>query len=135
MKKLCMILSLMLALAMLVGCEATVKSYAATLLATSQRGDEAKMEFATFKGNYDFKLTRDDPAEHTLDLEVSLGEGELRIYIEANGKKELLRTVKGGEVCDEVIALGAEYDNEKTVRIIIETEDKCKKGELEFEYN
>ena len=135
MKKFVILLALMLVLLMLCSCGGYVKSYSATVLITSCRGDEASMEFSTFKGSYHFKLKRDGAAEHTLDLEAELGEGEMNVYIGVDGEKELLRTVKGGESYDETITLDAKYDNEKTVYVILESTDKCVDGDFEFEYN
>lgn len=135
MKKVGFVLVLILTLAMLCGCSGYVKNYSATILITSCHGDEASMEFDTFKGTYHFKLRRDDAAEHTLDFESSLAEGEMNIYIGVNGEKELLRTVKGGEAYDETIALSDQYDNEKTIYVILESTGKCVDGDFEFEYN
>ena len=135
MKIACFILILVLVLGMLCGCVGYVNRYAATILITSTRGDEASMEFYTFQGTRYFVLRRDDPAEHTLDLEASLAEGQMHIYIGVGGEKELLLTVKGGESYDETITLDPKYDNEKTICVILETTGKCVDGEFEFEYN
>ena len=135
MKKVYIALALILMLAMLCGCEGYIKNYSATILITSCQGDEASMEFDTFKGTYNFKLRRDDAAEHTLDFEASLVEGEINVYIGVNGEKELLRTVKSGESYDETITLDEKYDNEKTIYIILESVGKCADGDFEFEYN
>lgn len=135
MKKISFSLVLILILGMLCSCGGYVKSYAATLLITSCYGDEASMKFDTFKGKYNFKLKRDGTAEHTLDLEASLDEGEINIYIGVDGDKELLRTVKSGESYDETILLDDKYDNEKTIYVILESTGKCADGEFEFEYN
>ena len=135
MKKICFMLALILTLVMLCSCGGYVKSYSATIMITSCLGDEASMEFDTFKGTYHFKLRRDDIAAHTLDLEASLAEGEMNIYIGVDGEKELLRTVKGGESYDETITLNDKYDNEKTIYVILESTDKCVEGDFEFEYN
>ncbi len=135
MKKISLALVWMLILVMLCGCGGYVKNYSATLLITSCQGDEASMEFATFKGSYHFKLKRDGAAEHTLDLEASLAEGEMNVYIGVDGEKELLRTVRGGEAFDETITLDAKYDNEKTIYVILESTDKCVDGDFELEYN
>lgn len=135
MKKISFALVLILTLSILCSCNGYVTSYSATFLITSSIGDEASMEFRTFKGTYNFKLSRDDVAEHTLDLEASLAEGEMNVYIGVNGEKELLRTVKSGDFCDETIALDEKYDNEKTIYIILESVGKCKNGDFEFEYN
>ena len=135
MKKACFLLVLIFSLFMLCSCEGYVKSYSATILITSDHGDEASMKFDTFKGTYNFKLRRDDDADHTLNLKASLAEGEMNVYIGVDGKKELLRTVKGGESCDETITLDDKYDNEKTIYVILESTDKCIDGDFEFEYN
>ena len=135
MKKACFVLVLILTLFMLCGCGGYVKSYSATILITSGQGNEASMKFDTFKGSYNFKLKRDGAAEHTLDLDASLGEGEMNVYIGVGGEKELLLTVKGGESYDETITLAEKYDTEKTIYIILESVGKCIDGDFEFEYN
>jgi hypothetical protein len=135
MKKIGFVLVLVLTLALLCSCDGYIKSYSATILITSCHGDEANMEFDTFKGTYNFKLRRDSTAEHTLDLEASLAEGEMNVYIGVDGEKELLRTVKGGESYDETITLNDKYDNEKTIYVILESTGKCVNGDFEFEYN
>ena len=135
MKKACFTLALIVILFMLCSCGGYVKSYAATILITSGHGDEASMKFDTFKGSYNFKLKRDGNPEHTLDIDASLAEGEMNVYIGVGGEKELLLTVKGGETYDETITLAEKYDTEKTIYIILESEGKCADGDFEFEYN
>ena len=135
MKKTCCVLALFLMLFMLCSCGGYINSYSAFLLITSSHGDEASMKFDTFKGSYNFKLKRDGDAEHALDLNASLGEGEINVYIGVGGEKELLLTVKGGESYDETITLAEKYDNEKTIYIILESTGKCVDGDFEFEYN
>ena len=135
MKKACFVLALILTLFMLCSCGGYVKSYSATILITSGHGNEASMKFDTFKGSYNFKLKRDGAAEHTLDFDASLGDGEMNVYIGVGGEKELLLTVKGGETYDETITLAEKYDTEKTIYIILESEGKCADGDFEFEYN
>ena len=58
MKKIGFVLVLTLILVVLCICGGYVKSYSATILITSCQGDEASMEFNTFKGTYNFKLKR-----------------------------------------------------------------------------
>ena len=135
MKKACFTLALIVILFMLCSCGGYVKSYAATILITSGHGDEASMKFDTFKGSYNFKLKRDGNPEHTLDIDASLAEGEMNVYIGVGGEKELLLTVKGGENYDKTITLAEKYDNEKAIYIILESVGKCVDGDFEFEYN
>ena len=135
MKKACFVLVLILTLFTLCGCGGYVKSYSATILITSSHGDEASMKFDTFKGSYNFKLKRDGNPEHTLDIDASLAEGEMNVYIGVGGEKELLLTVKDGDSYDEMITLPEKYDNEKTIYIILDSVGKCIDGDFEFEYN
>ena len=135
MKKVCFALLIVLTLATLCGCSGYVKNYSATILITSCHGDEASMEFDTFSGTYNFKLKRDGVAEHTLDIEATLDEGEMKVYIGVDGEKELLRIIKGGKSYDETIILNDKYDNEKTIYVVLESTDKCINGDFEFEYN
>ncbi|MDO4731041.1 MAG: hypothetical protein Q4B14_02800 [Clostridia bacterium] len=135
MKQFCFVLVLTFTLVMLCSCSGYVNSYSATILITSCEGDEANMEFDAFKGTYNFKLRGDGVDDRTLDFEASLAEGEMNIYIGVDGKKELLRTVKGGEYYDETITLDGKYDNKKTIYIILESVGKCMDGDFEFEYN
>ena len=134
MKKISFVLVLILALVTLCSCGGYVKNYSATILITSCQGDEASMEFDTFKGTYNFKLRRDGSAEHILDYEASLAEGEMNVYIGVSGEKELLFAIKGGESFDTKISLDSKYDNEKKVYIILESIGKCVDGDFEFEY-
>ena len=135
MKKVCFVLLIIFTLATLCGCSGYVKNYSATILITSCHGDEASMEFDTFNGTYNFKLKRDGVAEHTLDIEATLDEGEMKVYIGVDGEKELLRTIKGGKSYDETIILNDKYDNEKTIYVVLESTGKCINGDFEFEYN
>lgn len=135
MKKACVAWVLIVTLVMLCGCGNYVKHYSATILITSCQGNEASMEFATFRGTYSFKLRRDDTAEHTLDLAASLAEGEMNVYIGVDGGKEYLLTVKGGETYDDTITLDEKYDGEQTVYIILEAAGKCVDGDFAFAYN
>ena len=134
MKKISFVLVLILALVTLCSCGGYVKNYSATILITSCQGDEAGMEFDTFKGTYNFKLRRDGSAEHILDYEASLAEGEMNVYIGVSGEKELLFTIKGGESFDTKISLDSNYDDEKKVYIILESIGECVDGDFEFEY-
>ena len=132
MKKIGFILVLILTLTLLCSCGGYVKNYSATILITSCQGDEASMEFDTFDGTYHFKLRKDSEAAHTLDFQAGLVEGAMNIYIGVDGEKELLRSVKFGEIYDETITLDDKYDNEKVIYIILETAGKCVDGNFKF---
>lgn len=135
MKKTFVALVLVLALVMLCGCDGYIKSYSATFLVTSSVGDEASMKFGTFNGEYKLEVSRRGTAKNTLDIEASLGEGEMNVYISVDGEKDLLFTIWGGKSYDETINLKEKYANKKTVYIILESVGKCTNGDFEFEYN
>lgn len=135
MKKICFKIMLIFTLIMLCSCNYYIKSYSATILITSCYGDEASMKFNTFKGTYNFKLRRDDTAEHNIDCKASLVEGQMNIYISVSSEKELLFTINGGESLDKIITLDSKYDDAKKVYIIIESIGKCVNGDFNFEYN
>ena len=50
MKRVCIVWALILTLFLFCGCGGYVKSYSATILITSCHGNEANMEFDSFKG-------------------------------------------------------------------------------------
>ena len=135
MKKACFALAPVLLLLILCSCGGYIKSYSATFLITSCQGNEASMKFDTFQGTYPFKLRRDGISGHTLDLEASLAEGEMHIYMGVGSEKELLLTLKGGEFYDKTVTLDDKYRNEKTVYVILETTGKCVGGDFAFEYD
>ena len=135
MKKISFALVLILALVTLCGCEGYVNKYMASYLVTSCLGNEADMEFKSFDGVYNLRLRRDGVAEHTLDYEASLAEGEMNVYIGIDGDKELLFTIKGGESLDAKITLDSKYDEAEKIYIILESEGKCSGGDFEFEYD
>lgn len=135
MKKLCLALALVFILLALCSCSGYVNSYSATFLAVSSVGDEADIEFKTFKGTYNLKLTRDDADDRTLEYQASLAEGEINVYIGVGGEKDLLFTIKGGESAKAAVPLDNKYAGEKRVYIIIESVGKCADGDLEFEYD
>lgn len=135
MKKTYFILFMMFALTIFCSCGGYVKSYVATILITSSHGDEANMKFDTFKGTYNFKLKSDDFEENSIDIEASLGEGTMNIYIGTDGEKELILTLNSCEAFEKTIFLDEKYSNKKTVYIILESNGKCFNGDFEFEYN
>ena len=47
----------------------------------------------------------ENESDHTLDCEVSLAEGETKVYIGVGGEKELLFAIKGGESYNGTITL------------------------------
>ena len=135
MKNVLVAFILMFALILLCACDGNISSYSATLLITTSNGDSASMQFHTFRGTRSFKLKTSDVGDRAIDFKASLAEGEMNVYISVDGEKELLVTVKGGESYNEAIALDEKYNNEKTISIILESEDKSVDGSFKFEYN
>ncbi len=136
MKKLSLITVLISLTVTLFGCgNGYVNKYAAKMMQTSCWDDEASMEFSDFKGVYHFKLKGNNDSDHTLEYDADLGEGEVNVYVGVNGEKELLFTIKGGESCDQTVALGDQYDGVKTIYVIVESENKSSNGDFEFDFD
>ena len=136
MKKLSFILAIVLLAATLFGCgNGYVNKYTAKMMQTSCWDDEASMEFSVFKGVYHFKLKGKNDSDHTLEYDASLGEGEVNVYVGANGERELIFTIKGGESYDNTISLDDKYDGAKTIYVIVESENNSSNGDFEFEYD
>jgi len=133
MKKIGLLFALVLCLVMLVGCDGYVNSYSAVGMIKSVWGDEASLEFGSFQGTYNYKMKTVQSSDHTIDYGASLTEGEMNVYIDVDGEKELLFNIKGGESLDTSKALEDKYDDAKSIRIIVETVGKCKGGEFEFD--
>lgn len=138
MKKIVCVLAVLLCIcicisAVFCGCDGYTDSYSAVAMVRSVQRDEASWTFGSFDGTLHFKLKAEQENNQIMDYEASLGEGEMNIYIDADGEKELLFTIKGGETLDAEQALGDTYNGAKTIRVIAESVGKCKDGNFKFD--
>ena len=80
-------------------------------------------EFYQLDGTCVFKLKKTDGGEGDLHYIASLEEGEINVYYDIYGTKELLFNLKAGETVD---SRGGYIERGKTVYIIIETVETSK---------
>ncbi len=115
-------------------CSVYRSSYSAVMLIRSEERNHCEVDFGSLKGTLvmDAKVKSDPELDGTIHYEAELQEGELSVYYDIDGTKELLFTIKGGERVDSrggKVALGDK------VTFIIETVGTAKDGEIELEFD
>ena len=108
-----------------------VSSYKALMFIRQERGDHATVSFSRLEGTYVMKLRlKGEGQEGSIQCTASLGEGEINVYYDSLGVKELLFNLKGGESIDERRGY---FESGRTVYIIIETVTPAKEGKIEID--
>ncbi len=130
-KILCIVLAL-LAL-VLTSCEPYVSSYSAVMMSRSALPGRASVSFGRLEGTYVIKsrVELDGAAEGAISYTASLLEGEINIYYDIYGTKELLLHLSTED--GTASGTGGYIERGKTLYIIIETVTPAK-GELTFLY-
>ncbi len=131
------IFSLFLAVIMLFAlcaCSSYHTSYSATMLLRSEERNHCEVDFGSLAGTLvmDAKVKADPEVDGTIHYEAELREGELSVYYDINGAKELLFTIKGGEKVD---SRGGKVSVGDKVTFIIETVGTAKNGEIELDFD
>ncbi len=117
----------------LFSCSPYKSSYSATMLVKTSHNDECGVHFGTLKGTLvlNTKVT-DEDTDGTIHYEAELDVGEISVYYDVDGTKNLLFTIKGGEEVDGRAGSVAKGDK---VIIIIETNGKAENGEIEIDFD
>lgn len=112
----------------LTGCGKYVASWSASAYAHSNTSDSAFMDFWTFKGTEVLNLQcKNEPG--TLKYSAELKTGKATVYIDHDGEKKELFSIKDGENKE-----GSLPDlKEGKIYILVETDGKCENGEFNFE--
>lgn len=114
-----------------VACSGYVSSYKALMFVRMERGDHGSVSFSHLEGTYVMKLRLSgEGQEGSIQCKASLGEGEINVYYDALGVKELLFNLKAGESIDERRGY---FESGKTVYIIVETVTPAKEGKIEID--
>ncbi len=133
MKKLTIVFLALVILLSFCACSSYQSSYSAAMLVRSEGGDHCEARFGSLKGTLVLKTrVRDRDADGMIHYEAELGEGELSVYYDVNGTKELLFSLKGGERLD---SRGGKVAVGDKVTIIIETVETVKNGEIEIDFD
>ena len=128
------LLCVLLTVAVLCGCSSCTKyvsSYSALGFVRNSGNDSCSAEFYKLDGTCVFKLKSTEDGEGELHYTASLESGEINVYYDANGTKELLFHLNAGESVDEY---GGSFDGKGTIYVIIETVGSAK-GSVEVELN
>ncbi len=130
-------LAFLLCMAMVVllsACSSYKSAYSAVMLIKSESRNHCEVEFGSLTGTLvmDSKVKLDPEVDGTIHYEAELREGEVSVYYDIDGTKELLFTIKGGEKLD---SRGGKVAVGDKVVLIIETNGTAKDGEIELEFD
>ncbi len=101
----------------LASCNGYSSSYVATKFIKQEVNGHCQAEFESLKGRYVFKL-RKSGGDGEISYSGSLEEGELHVYYDSLGTKELLFSLQAGERVEDC---GGYFEGGSTVFIILET--------------
>ena len=109
-----------------------VSHYKAIGLVRVESGDHANISFYSLDGTYVMKLKmKGQGQEGDIHCKASLDEGEINVYYDWLGVKELLFNLKAGESIDERRGY---VESGKTVYVIIETVTPVKEGKISIDF-
>ena len=131
MKKILLCFLCLTLLLSVTACSGYVSSYKALMFVRSEMGDHASISFSGFEGTYVMKLKmKGEGQEGDIHCKASLTEGEINVYYDWLGTKELLFNLKAGESIDERRGY---IESGKTVYIIVETVTPAKEGKISID--
>ncbi len=113
-------------------CSAYKSSYSATMLVRTEGGDHCEVHFGSLNGTLVLNAKVPADTDGSIHYDAELAEGEISVYYDVDGIKELLFTIKGSE---EVDSRGGSVKKGDKVTIIIETVGKAKDGEIEIDFD
>ena len=131
MKKILLFVLCISVLLSVTACSGYVSSYKALMFVRQERGDHASISFSGFEGTYVMKLKlKGEGQEGSIHCKASLTEGEINVYYDWLGTKELLFNLKAGESIDERLGY---IESGHTVHIIVETVTPAKEGKISID--
>ncbi len=112
----------------LTGCGKYPSSWSATMCVHSSTSSSNYLSFSTFSGTEADKLkVKEEPG--TLCYSAKLEKGSATVYVDYDGTKKELFSIKGGEEVNSKL----ENLKEGEIYVILETSEKCEEGKFEFE--
>ncbi len=124
MKKITSLIIVLSLLFALCSCGKYVSSYKAIGLVRSNNSHSCYASFLTLEGELVFKIRKSDKgAEGDISYSIEAEKGEIRLYYDIYGTRELLSHVTAGESVDE---RGGYVESGKTVYIIIEASENAR---------
>lgn len=112
-------------------CTPYVSSYKALMFVRTENGDHGSISFSSLEGRYVMKLKMSGAGqEGSIHCKASLKEGEINVYYDIFGVKELLFNLKAGEGIDERRGY---IESGHTVYIIVETVTPARGGKISID--
>ena len=131
MKKILLCFLCLTLLLSVTACSGYVSSYKALMFVRSEMGDHATISFSKLEGTYVMKLKmKGEGQEGSIHCKASLEAGEINVYYDWLGTKELLFNLKAGESIDERLGY---IESGHTVHIIVETVTPAKEGKISID--
>ncbi|MDE6598418.1 MAG: hypothetical protein K2K60_07245 [Clostridia bacterium] len=104
-------------------------NYSASRMTSKNDSNGASVSFDSFKGTYVIKMDNKGAGETLIAYEATLQEGNIKVYYDFNDEKlSLFEIGANGNVEGKTEA----FTGNKTIYIIIESDDKCKEGSFSF---
>ncbi len=120
----------------LTSCEPYVSSYSAVMMSRSMLNGEASLSFERLEGTYVIKskVELDGAAEGSITYSATLTAGEINVYYDTYGVKELLFHLSAEDGTAATVAdRGGYIERGQQLYIIVETVTPAK-GSLAFSY-
>lgn len=132
MKKLLLVVLCLTLLLSATSCDIRyISSYKALGLVRNEMGEHGSVRFGRLDGTLVLKLRMSGTGlENSIGCKASLDEGEINVYYDSLGVKELLFNLKAGESIDERRGY---IESGRTVYIIIETVTPAEEGKIEID--
>ena len=106
-----------------------VSNYSAMLMVRENTSDKASVSFDRFSGTLVMKLKNKSADEVFVDYEGTLREGNIKVYYDFNDEKLNLFDI---ETDGSANGKTETFTGNKTIYIIIESDDKCSDGSFSF---
>ena len=106
-----------------------VSHYSAMLMVRTNTSNEASVSFDRFSGTYVIQLKNNSADEVFITYEATLGEGNIKVYYDFDDEKLNLFEI---ETNGSVDGKTETFTGNKTIYIIIESDDKCNDGSFSF---
>ncbi len=115
-----------------ISCETDTDNYSATMLVKTSGLDHCEASFASLKGTLVLNATVPADTDGTIHYDAELAKGDITVYYDIDGTKNLLFSIKGGEESDGHAGTVQKGDK---VTVIIETNGKAENGDIEIEFD
>ena len=127
-RRITVILVLVISVLVVTGCSKYISSWSATMCVHSNTSTSAHLSFSTFSGTEADTLKVKEESG-TLVYSAKIEKGTATVYVDYDGTKKELFSIKGGEEVNSKL----ENLKEGEIYVILETSEKCEDGIFEYD--